>query len=124
MRPAAPRRWSGRTSPSHPPSPARPWSATRRSGLNFIDVYFRTGLYKAPSLPAIIGMEGAGVVEAVGEGVTDVAVGDRVAYATGPIGAYAEARCIKADRLVKMPDGIGFEQAAAHDAAGHDRRTS
>ncbi|MBR0659174.1 quinone oxidoreductase family protein [Neoroseomonas oryzicola] len=81
-------------------------------GLNFIDVYFRTGLYKAPSLPAIIGMEGAGVVEAVGEGVTEVAVGDRVAYATAPIGAYAEARCIKADRLVKMPDGISFEQAA------------
>ena len=53
------------------------------------------------------------MVEAVGEGVTEVAVGDRVAYATGPIGAYAEARCITADRLVKMPDGIGFEQAAA-----------
>ncbi len=82
-------------------------------GLNFIDVYFRTGLYKAPSLPATIGMEGAGVVEAVGEGVTEVAPGDRVAYATGPIGAYAEARCIKADRLVKMPDAIGFEQGAA-----------
>lgn len=82
-------------------------------GLNYIDVYFRTGLYKAPSLPATIGMEGAGVVEAVGEGVTEVAVGDRVAYATGPIGSYAEARALKADRLVKLPDAVGFDAAAA-----------
>ena len=82
-------------------------------GLNYIDVYFRTGLYKAPSLPATIGMEAAGVVEAVGEGVTHVAPGDRVAYATAPIGAYAEARTIKADRLVKVPEAIAFEQAAA-----------
>ncbi len=82
-------------------------------GLNYIDVYFRTGLYKAPSLPATIGMEGAGVVEAVGEGVTEVAVGDRVAYATAPIGAYAEARSIKADRLVKIPAAIPYDQAAA-----------
>jgi NADPH:quinone reductase len=81
-------------------------------GLNYIDVYFRTGLYKAPSLPATIGMEGAGVVEAVGEGVTDFAPGDRVAYA-GALGAYAEARCAPAERLVRIPDGIGFEQAAA-----------
>jgi NADPH2:quinone reductase len=82
-------------------------------GLNYIDVYFRTGLYKAPSLPATIGMEAAGVVEAVGEGVTNVAPGDRVAYATAPIGAYAEARTIKADRLVKLPEAISFQQAAA-----------
>jgi NADPH2:quinone reductase len=82
-------------------------------GLNYIDVYFRTGLYKAPALPATIGMEAAGVVEAVGEGVTEVAPGDRVAYATAPIGAYAEARSIKADRLVKLPDAVPFEQAAA-----------
>jgi NADPH2:quinone reductase len=82
-------------------------------GLNYIDVYFRTGLYKAPSLPATIGMEGAGVVEAVGEGVTEIAVGDRVAYASPPIGAYAEARTIGADRLVKIPPGISFETAAA-----------
>lgn len=82
-------------------------------GLNYIDVYFRTGLYKAPSLPATIGMEAAGVVEAVGEGVTHVAPGDRVAYATAPIGAYAETRTIKADRLVKVPEAIAFEQAAA-----------
>jgi NADPH2:quinone reductase len=82
-------------------------------GLNFIDVYFRTGLYKAPALPATIGMEAAGVVEAVGEGVTHIRPGDRVAYATAPIGAYAEARTIKADRLVHIPDAISDQQAAA-----------
>jgi NADPH2:quinone reductase len=82
-------------------------------GLNYIDVYFRNGLYKLPALPAILGMEGAGTVEAVGEGVTEVAPGDRVAYATGPVGAYTEARVMKADRLVKLPDDISFEQGAA-----------
>jgi NADPH2:quinone reductase len=82
-------------------------------GLNYIDVYFRTGLYKAPALPATIGMEAAGVVEAVGDGVTTVSQGDRVAYATAPIGAYAEARTIKADRLVKLPPSIPSQQAAA-----------
>jgi len=87
-------------------------------GLNYIDVYFRTGLYKAPALPAIIGMEGAGIVEAVGDGVTEVKPGDRIAYATAPIGAYAEARSIKADRLVKLPDGIDSTQAAAMMLAG------
>jgi NADPH:quinone reductase len=81
-------------------------------GLNFIDVYFRSGLYPAPSLPFTPGMEGAGVVEEVGEGVTDIAAGQRVAYA-GPIGAYAEERLIPADRLVPIPDGISDEQAAA-----------
>jgi NADPH:quinone reductase len=81
-------------------------------GLNFIDVYFRTGLYPAASLPFTPGQEGAGVVEAVGDGVTEVKVGDRVAYA-GPIGAYAESRLIQADRLVRLPDGISDRQAAA-----------
>jgi NADPH2:quinone reductase len=81
-------------------------------GLNFIDVYFRSGLYPAPSLPFTPGQEGAGVVEAVGDGVTEVKVGDRVAYA-GPIGAYAESRLIQADRLVALPDGISDQQAAA-----------
>ncbi|WP_137127025.1 quinone oxidoreductase [Roseomonas sp. HF4] len=95
------------------PKPGEALVRHKAVGLNFIDVYFRTGLYKAPALPAIIGMEGSGIVEAVGEGVTEVAPGDRVAYATAPIGAYAEARCIKADRLVKLPDAIGFEQGAA-----------
>jgi len=82
-------------------------------GLNYIDVYFRTGLYKAPAMPATIGMEGAGVVRAVGPDVKNVAVGDRVAYATGPIGAYATDRAIPADRLVKLPAGIDDQTAAA-----------
>ena len=82
-------------------------------GLNFIDVYHRTGAYPLPSLPAILGMEGAGIVEAVGEGVTEVAAGDRVAYAGLPPGAYAEARLIPAHRLVKVPDAISSQQAAA-----------
>ena len=86
--------------------------AQKAVGLNYIDVYFRTGLYKAPSMPVTIGMEGAGVVEAVGDNVTEFAVGDRVAYA-GALGAYAEARCAPAEKLVKIPDGISFEQAAA-----------
>jgi NADPH:quinone reductase len=86
--------------------------AQKAVGLNYIDVYFRTGLYKAPSMPVTIGMEGAGVVEAVGEGVSEFAVGDRVAYA-GALGAYAEYRCAPADKLVKIPEGISFEQAAA-----------
>lgn len=81
------------------------------AGLNFIDVYHRTGLYKQ-ELPFTPGVEGAGVIEAVGPGVTDVKVGDRIAYA-GPVGGYAEVRLIPADRLVKLPDAISFEQAAA-----------
>jgi NADPH2:quinone reductase len=81
-------------------------------GLNFLDVYHRTGLYKLP-LPAGIGSEGAGVVEAVGAGVTSVQPGDRVAYASPPPGSYAEARNIAADRLVHLPGAISFEQAAA-----------
>ena len=81
-------------------------------GLNFIDTYHRSGLYPLP-LPSGIGLEGAGVVEAVGAGVTEVAVGDRVAYAGGPIGAYAETRNIPAHRLLKLPDAISFDTAAA-----------
>lgn len=81
-------------------------------GLNYIDTYHRSGLY-AVKLPSGIGVEGAGVVEAVGEGVSEVAVGDRVAYASGPLGAYAEVRNMPADRLVKLPDAISFEQGAA-----------
>ncbi|HMB78194.1 MAG TPA: quinone oxidoreductase, partial [Kiloniellaceae bacterium] len=82
-------------------------------GLNFIDIYLRTGLYPVPSLPCVIGLEGAGVVEAVGDGVTDLKEGDRVAYASPPPGAYAEARLMPADRLVKLPDDISDRQAAA-----------
>jgi len=81
-------------------------------GLNYIDVYFRTGLYPQP-LPAGLGMEGAGVVEAIGPGVTEVKVGDRVAYACRPPGAYAEVRVMPAASLVKLPDDIDFETAAA-----------
>ncbi len=82
-------------------------------GLNFIDVYYRTGLYPAPAgLPLVPGNEAAGVVTALGEGVTDLKLGDRVAYA-GPIGAYAQDRAIAADKLVKLPDGVSDQQAAA-----------
>jgi NADPH2:quinone reductase len=81
------------------------------AGLNFIDVYHRTGLYPQRT-PFIPGVEGAGTVESVGEGVGSFKAGDRVAYA-GPLGGYAEARLIEADRLVKLPDDISFEQAAA-----------
>ncbi|MGZ8291029.1 MAG: quinone oxidoreductase family protein [Telluria sp.] len=81
-------------------------------GVNFIDVYFRTGLYPQP-LPAGLGKEGAGVVEAVGEGVTEVKVGDRVAYAGGPNGAYSEVRNMPAAMLLRLPDSIAFETAAA-----------
>ncbi len=81
-------------------------------GLNYIDVYFRTGLYPQP-LPSGIGMEGAGVVEAIGPGVTEVKVGDRVAYACRPPGAYAEARVMRAADLVTLPDAIDFDTAAA-----------
>lgn len=82
-------------------------------GLNFIDVYQRSGLYPLPSLPAIPGLEGAGLVEAVGDGVSEVAVGDRVAYAGVPPGAYAEVRCIPAHRLVRLPQDISFRDGAA-----------
>lgn len=82
-------------------------------GLNFIDTYFRGGLYAPPSLPSGLGTEGAGVVDAVGEGVTRFKVGDRVAYATGPLGAYSELHTLPEANLVHLPDGIGFEQAAA-----------
>jgi NADPH2:quinone reductase len=81
-------------------------------GLNFIDVYFRTGLYPQP-LPAGLGMEAAGVVEAVGAGVTHVKPGDRVAYAGGPTGAYAQARVMPAAPLLKLPDTIDFDTGAA-----------
>ena len=82
-------------------------------GLNFIDVYHRTGLYPLPSLPAVPGLEGAGIVEEIGEGVSEIAAGDRVAYAAIPPGAYAEIRRIPAHRLVKLPESIPTSQAAA-----------
>jgi NADPH:quinone reductase len=81
-------------------------------GVNFIDTYHRSGLYKL-SLPTGLGVEAAGTVEAVGEGVTTVQPCDRVAYCTAPVGAYAEAHVVPADRLVKLPDTVSFETAAA-----------
>lgn len=81
-------------------------------GLNFIDVYMRSGLYPLPSLPAVLGMEGAGVVESVGPDVDGLCEGDRVAYCMVP-GAYCESRVIPVDRLLKLPDGIDERTAAA-----------
>ena len=82
-------------------------------GLNYIDVYFRTGLYPGPERPFTPGMEAAGVVEAAGEGVEDLAVGDRVAYASGPLGSYSERRLMPAERVVPLPDRIDDQTAAA-----------
>ena len=99
--------------PTPQPGPGEALVHHEAVGLNYIDVYFRTGLYKAP-LPATIGMEGAGTVLAVGDEVHRTSQpGDRVAYAGGPIGAYATERVIAADRLVKLPDAIDFKTGAA-----------
>lgn len=99
--------------PTPEPGPAEALVHHTAIGLNYIDVYFRNGLYKLPSLPATLGMEAAGTVTAVGADVTTVAVGDRVAYATGPVGAYATDRVISADRLVRIPEGVDDRTAAA-----------
>ena len=96
-----------------PPGPGEARIVHEAVGLNFIDVYQRSGLYPLPALPAIPGLEGAGRVEAVGEGVTEVAVGDRVAYAGVPPGAYAEVRCIPAHRLVRLPEHVSCRDGAA-----------
>lgn len=82
-------------------------------GLNYIDTYFRSGLYPPPALPSGLGVEGAGIVEAVGRNVKHIKKGDRVAYALGPLGAYSEQRIMPADVLVKLPRAISFEQGAA-----------
>ena len=95
-----------------PPGPGEAQVRHHAIGLNYIDVYFRTGLYPQP-LPGGIGLEGAGVVTAVGEGVTHVKPGDRVAYSDRPPGSYAELRNMPAKPLVRLPRGIGFETAAA-----------
>ena len=93
------------------PGPGQIRLRQEAAGLNYIDVYHRTGLYPQP-MPFTPGVEGAGIVDSVGPGVTDLKVGDRVAYA-GPIGGYAEVRLIPADRVVQLPDAISLEQAAA-----------
>jgi NADPH2:quinone reductase len=85
----------------------------RAVGLNFIDVYNRTGLYPVAALPSGLGFEGAGIVDAVGEGVTEFSPGDRVAYATGPIGAYSGVRNLPADKLLRLPEAIDERLAAA-----------
>lgn len=94
------------------PGPGQVLLRQTACGLNYIDVYQRTGLYPAGDMPAVLGMEAAGVVEAVGDGVNDLAVGDRVAYPMCQ-GAYAEARVIAAEKLVKLPEALSEKQAAA-----------
>ena len=94
------------------PGPGQVRIRHRAVGLNFIDVYHRTGLYPL-TMPAGIGMEGAGVIEAVGEGVTHLKVGDRAAYASNPPGSYAEARVMPAMCVCRLPDAIAFETGAA-----------
>jgi NADPH:quinone reductase len=94
------------------PGPGQVRIAQKACGLNFIDTYQRSGMYPM-QLPAALGMEASGVVEAVGEGVTHLRPGDRVAYAAQPPGAYAEARVMPAAQVCPLPDSIGFEQGAA-----------
>ncbi|MBI3437964.1 MAG: quinone oxidoreductase [Proteobacteria bacterium] len=90
-------------------------------GVNFIDTYHRTGLYKI-ALPSGLGQEGAGVVDAIGEGVTQFKVGDRVAYCSGPIGAYSEQHVVREDRAVPLPQAISFDVAAASVLKGMTAR--
>ena len=94
------------------PGPGEALLRQTAAGLNYIDTYQRSGLYPLASFPVVLGMEGAGVVEAVGEGVTEVEVGDRVAYSMA-IGSYSELRLVPSKVLVRLPDGIGDEQGAA-----------
>jgi NADPH2:quinone reductase len=94
------------------PGPGQVTVRAKAIGVNFIDTYHRSGLYKLP-LPSGIGTEAAGVVDAVGEGVTTVKPGDRVAYCTAPVGSYAEAHNVPAEKLVKLPASIGDDVAAA-----------
>jgi len=95
------------------PGPGQALVRHRAVGLNFVDIYVRSGVYPAPSLPYTPGTEGASVVEAVGPNVNEVRVGDRVAYVGGPLGSYAEARVMPARVLVKLPDKIDEKTAAA-----------
>jgi NADPH2:quinone reductase len=82
-------------------------------GVNFLDIYHRKGLYPLPAYPAVIGAEGASVVEAVGAGVTTISPGDRVVYMGAPVGAYASTRLLPAHRAIRLPDDVGSKQAAA-----------
>ena len=93
------------------PGPDEVLIAQKACGLNYIDIYFRSGYYPQP-LPGGIGMEASGVIEKVGPGVTHLKVGDRVAYAGRPTGAYAQARIMPAETIVQLPDAISFETGA------------
>ena len=109
--PGGPERMLLVDTPTPTPGPKQALVRIAFSGVNFIDVYFRTGLYKA-DLPVTLGSEASGTVEAIGVGVTEVAPGDRVAYAMAR-GSYAEYAIVSAEQLVKIPDGLAFDQAAA-----------
>lgn len=98
--------------PEPEPGPGEVRVRIEAAGLNFIDVYYRTGLYPA-RMPAILGVEAAGVVDAVGADVKRFAIGDRVAYAGGRLGAYAEAQCVAETSVVRLPDGVSSRTAAA-----------
>lgn len=95
-----------------PPGPGEVLIRQKAIGVNFLDTFFRNGSFPSPAYPAPIGLEAAGLIEAVGEGITGFAAGDRVAYYAA-MGAYAEHRILKATELLKLPDDISFEQAAA-----------
>jgi NADPH2:quinone reductase len=94
------------------PGPLQVRVSNRAIGLNFIDTYYRSGLYPPPALPSGLGAEGAGVVEAIGSGVSRFKVGDRVAYGSGPLGAYSQVHVLPEANLVHLPEAISFEQAA------------
>jgi len=100
------------TTPAEP-GPGEVRVRNQAVGLNYIDIYFREGVYPVPSLPSGLGTEGAGVVEAVGEGVQELREGDRVAYAQAPLGAYAEQHVMPAEKAIHLPESINFETAAA-----------
>jgi NADPH:quinone reductase len=95
------------------PGPGQVLLRNKAVGLNYIDIYYRAGAYKLPGYPSAIGLEGAGVIEAIGPGVKEFKPGDRVAYCQGPLGAYAEARVMPAEKLVALPKRIDFKTAAA-----------
>ena len=96
-----------------PPAPGQVRVRHGAIGVNFIDTYHRSGLYPVPGLPSLIGLEAAGTVEALGANVSALAIGDRVGYCSGPLGAYAQANNVAADRVVKLPAGVSDEVAAA-----------
>ena len=112
QQPGGPEQMALVTVPVGQPGPGQVRIAHKAIGLNYIDVYQRSGLYPLP-MPLQLGMEGSGVVEAVGEGVTHLAVGDRVAYAANPPGSYSQHRVMPAMNVCKLPDGISFETGAA-----------